>query len=91
MMKLLMQRKIDVEIVKGDYDWPDEKYLLSEETIYLISKNDISLDNLSYFSMVNRKTPNVLLKYKDIAQIPFDKSIAQWWNEIFTVPFLIAM
>ena len=91
MMELLMQGDIDVAIVKGDYDWLDEKYLLSEENICLISKEDISLDKLPHLPMVNRKTPNVLLKYKDIAQIPFEKSIEHWWDERFTASPLIAM
>lgn len=91
MMELLMQGEIDVAIVKGDYEWFDEKFLLEEENICIISKDEISVDSLPDFPMINRKEPNVLLKYRNISQVPSEKSIDYWWNERFTSPPLVMM
>ncbi|MCK1992270.1 LysR family transcriptional regulator [Peribacillus muralis] len=91
MMELLMQGEIDVAIVKGDYAWFDEKYLLAEENICIISKEEIPIGRLPELPMINRKEPNVLLKYRNISQIPSEKSIDHWWNERFTSPPLMMM
>jgi DNA-binding transcriptional LysR family regulator len=88
---LLMDGEIDVSIVKGEYDWPDQKYLLSEENICLISKNKIDFQNLPQLPFINRKEPTVLMKYENLPTLPLDQSIERWWNEQFKEPPLITM
>ncbi|MGG1572522.1 LysR family transcriptional regulator [Fictibacillus sp. NRS-1165] len=88
---LLMEGEIDVSIVKGEYNWPDQKYLLSEENICLISKNKLDLHKLPQLPLINRKEPTVLMKYKILPIRPLDQSIQCWWNEQFDEPPLITM
>ncbi|QGQ46257.1 LysR family transcriptional regulator [Metabacillus sediminilitoris] len=91
MMDLLMEGEIDVAIVKGDYNWSDQTYLLNEENICLISKNEIDLDELPELPMINRKEPAVLMKYKNVSSSPLDKSINSWWDERYEQPPHITM
>ncbi|PLR95957.1 LysR family transcriptional regulator [Bacillus sp. T33-2] len=90
-MDLLMDGQIDVAIVRGDYNWPDQKYLLSEENVCIIANHPIELEQLPGMSMINRKEPKVLLKYKTIPYNPYDQSIEYWWNERFVKPPQVSM
>ncbi|MFC0272976.1 LysR family transcriptional regulator [Metabacillus herbersteinensis] len=91
MLDLLMEGTIDVAIVKGDYNWSDQKYLLNEENICLIAKNEIDLHELPKYPMINRKEPAVLMKYKNISSSPLDKSIERWWDERYDQSPFISM
>jgi DNA-binding transcriptional LysR family regulator len=91
MIDLLMEGEIDVAIVKGDYNWSDQTYLLNEENICLISKNEIDLNELPELPMINRKEPAVLMKYKNVSSSPLDKSINSWWDERYEQPPHITM
>lgn len=90
-MDLLLDGQIDVAIVRGDYNWPEQKYLLSEETVCIIANEPIVLEKLPQMPMINRKEPKVLLKYKTIPYNPYDQSIEYWWNERFMEPPLLTM
>lgn len=87
----LLDGQIDVAIVRGDYNWSDQKYLLSEESVCIIAKQKIDLEALPQMPMINRKEPKVLLKYKTSPYNPYDQSIEYWWNERFVEPPLITM
>jgi DNA-binding transcriptional LysR family regulator len=91
MIDLLIEGEIDVAIVKGDYNWSDQKYLLNEENICLISKNEMDLEQLPNYPMINRKEPAVLMKYKNVSSSPLDKSIDRWWDERYDQPPFISM
>jgi DNA-binding transcriptional LysR family regulator len=88
---LLLDGQIDIAIVRGDYNWSDQKYLLSEESVCIIANQQIELEKLPQMPMINRKEPKVLLKYKTSPYNPYDQSIEYWWNERFVEPPLITM
>ncbi|WP_312097583.1 LysR family transcriptional regulator [Niallia sp.] len=91
MMDLLLDGQIDVAIVRGDYNWSDGKYLLSEENVCIIANEPIDVNKLPQMPMINRKEPKVLLKYKTSPYNPFEQSIDFWWNQRFIEPPLITM
>ncbi|MEK4439811.1 MULTISPECIES: LysR family transcriptional regulator [Niallia] len=91
MMDLLVDGQIDVAIVRGDYNWPDAKYLLDEENVCVVANEPIAIHKLPQMAMINRKEPKVLLKYKTSPYNPFEQSIEYWWNQRFSDPPLITM
>lgn len=90
-MDSLLDGQIDIAIVRGDYNWSDQKYHLSEENVCVIANQPIDLEKLPKMPMINRKEPKVLQKYKTIPYNPYDQSIEYWWNERFAEPPLITM
>eukprot|EP00130_Batrachochytrium_dendrobatidis_P008620 XP_006683495.1 hypothetical protein BATDEDRAFT_28997 [Batrachochytrium dendrobatidis JAM81] len=72
---LIHNQEVHIGIVKGDYNWKDQKHLLFEETICIASKEKIDIRNLPYLPRINYDT-DTLLK----------NSIDNWWSEHFTQP-----
>ncbi|WP_400245228.1 LysR family transcriptional regulator [Niallia sp. JL1B1071] len=91
MMDLLVDGQIDVAIVRGDYNWSDRKYLLSEENVCIIANEPIDVKKLPQLPMINRKEPKVLLKYKTSPYNPFEQSVEYWWNQRFIEPPIVTM
>jgi DNA-binding transcriptional LysR family regulator len=90
-MDSLLEGQIDLAIVRGDYNWTDQKHLLSEENICIIANQQIDIERLPQLPMINRKEPSVLQKYKTSPYNPYDQSIEYWWNERFYEQPLITM
>lgn len=76
--ELIHNQDVHISIVKGDYNWNDQKHLLFEETICIASKNEIDIQNLPKLPRINYHT-DLLLKH----------SIDNWWSERFTQPPLV--
>jgi len=91
MMDLLVDGQIDVAIVRGDYNWSDGKYLLSEENVCIIANEPIDVKKLPQMPMINRKEPKVLLKYKTSPYNHFEQSVEYWWNQRFIEPPIVTM
>ena len=91
MMDLLVDGQIDVAIVRGDYNWSDGKYLLSEENVCIIANEPIDVKKLPRMPMINRKETKVLLKYKTSPYNPFEQSVEYWWNQRFIEPPIVTM
>ncbi|MFG6150317.1 LysR family transcriptional regulator [Halobacillus sp. B23F22_1] len=79
-MNLLNQSQIHLGILRGDYDWEGEKLLLTKEQLYIISKNEISLEELPQLPFIYYKTDNSLKRL-----------ISRWWNDHFSQSPLTAM
>ncbi|WP_082235495.1 LysR family transcriptional regulator [Halobacillus massiliensis] len=79
-MNLLNQSQIHLGILRGDYDWEGEKSLLTKEQLYIISKNEISLEELPQLPFIYYKTDNSLKRL-----------ISKWWNDQFSQSPLTAM
>ncbi|MFS0919665.1 LysR family transcriptional regulator [Brevibacillus sp. 179-C 1.1 NHS] len=92
LFELLLDEDIHVAIIRGDYKWFDEKYLLHEERICLISKEEIQLDQLPSLPRIvpkiDRKTA---IKYKEYTYSSLHQTIESWWNENYIVPPNITM
>lgn len=78
--KMLHQEEVTVGIMRGDYFWPEEKFLLSEEPICLASKDKISLADLPRLPRISYDTDSSLKSMID-----------DWWRENYASPPLITM
>jgi DNA-binding transcriptional LysR family regulator len=74
----LVQQDVHVGIVRGDYNWPDQKKLLMEEPLLVVSKKKIELDELPSLPRIDYKTDALL---KD--------TVDNWWLEKYQqAPFI---
>ncbi|MEL4024265.1 LysR family transcriptional regulator [Lysinibacillus endophyticus] len=67
-------------IIRGDHYWPEAKHVISEEAIFIASKQKISLEQLPYLPRINYVTDHSLKRLID-----------NWWDENFDTPPLITM
>ncbi|MGM9955409.1 MAG: LysR family transcriptional regulator [Peribacillus sp.] len=79
-MSLLDSSKVHVGIVRNNYQWKGEKSLLSQERLYLISKREITIEELPSLPFINYHTDNSL---KNL--------ISDWWHDQFSSPPRITM
>jgi DNA-binding transcriptional LysR family regulator len=78
--QLLQKDDVHLGILRGDYNWLDQKLLINEESMCVISNREITLQELPKLPRINYKT-DPLLK----------QSIDNWWHEKFTHPPIITM
>lgn len=71
---------VHIGMIRGDYDWPDEKHLMMEENICIVSKHEIRLQDLPSLPRINYKTEPSLQNTIDL-----------WWKERYSLPPNIAM
>lgn len=88
-LELLHQDEIHVGVIRGEYPWFDARCHLHDEHIYLISKDDIDLDNLPNLPHIYYKEPRI--KTMGSLQSPFSETIQAWWHERYTSPPMITM
>lgn len=72
---LIYNQDVHIGIVKGDFTWNDEKQLLLEETICIVSKEKIDIGNLPNLPRIDYHTDSLL-----------QNSIDNWWSERFSQP-----
>lgn len=78
--KMLQKEEFAVAILRGDYFWPEEKYMLQEEPICLASSSVINLQDLPHRPRINYGTDSSLRVM-----------LEDWWREIFSCPPKITM
>jgi len=78
--KMLQKEEFAVAILRGDYFWPEEKYMLQEEHICLASSSAIDLQDLPYRPRINYGT-----------DAPLRVMLEDWWREIFSCPPMVTM
>ena len=71
----IYNQDVHIGIVKGDFTWNDEKQLLLEETICIVSKEKIDIGNLPNLPRIDYHTDSLL-----------QNSIDNWWSERFSQP-----
>lgn len=71
---------VHIGMIRGDYDWPDEKYLMMEENICVVSKKEIHLHDLPNLPRINYRTEASLKNTIDL-----------WWKEKYSQPPNIVM
>ncbi len=76
---LIYNQEVHVGFVRGEYAWPGQKYLLSEEAICIASKEELQLERLPYLSRIDYQTDPL-----------FKSLIDKWWTEHYTQPPYIA-
>ncbi|EPZ42901.1 LysR family transcriptional regulator [Alicyclobacillus acidoterrestris] len=89
--ELLIHDDIHVGVVRGDFHWPEAKYLLSEERICIISKSEIHLDDLPSLPQISYKAPVLANNLASYAHSSLAQMIDDWWYERFHVPPHISM
>ena len=76
----LSENEIHIGFLRGDYEWNEEKHLLFEGKLCLVSKSPIDYNNLPKMGMIDYKKGYV---HKDL--------IEQWWVDTFDNPPSISM
>ncbi len=75
LLKYLENKELDVSFVRGDFDTSLEKHLLSQDQIYIISKNPIVLSDLPNLPQIVYTKENSIVK-----------ASKRWWQERFDTP-----
>lgn len=78
--RMLQKEEVSIAIIRGDYHWLEEKFLLREEPIYLVSSQPINFSELPYKPQVSYLTDSSL-----------EPMLREWWHESFARPPLITM
>lgn len=79
-MSLLDASSIHVGVLRGDYHWRGDKFLLTKERLCLISRSEVNLENLPELPLIHYKTDTSL-----------DNLITAWWHDNFASPPSVAM
>ncbi|GAA4834569.1 LysR family transcriptional regulator [Paenibacillus vulneris] len=74
------KQDVHVGMIRGDYNWADEKHLLQEEHICIVSKKKIELTDLPNLPRITFKT-----------DMSLQNSIDYWWQEHYKQPPTISM
>lgn len=69
------RQEVHIGFIRGDYDWPEEKYLITQENICIVSKNQIELKDLPKLRRIVYNTDSSL-----------EGTIDNWWKETFSKP-----
>lgn len=78
--RMLRKEDIAVAIIRGDYPWIGEKFLIREEPICLVSSQPIEFGELPSKPQISYLTDSSL-----------EPVIQEWWSESFSRPPLITM
>lgn len=78
--QLLQHDEISVAILRGEYAWPEGRHLLSEEPICLTANTFIPQEALPNLPYIHYETDSC-----------FQKEVAGWWNEHFSILPNVAM
>ena len=77
---LLYKHEVHVGVIRGDHDWPEQRQLIMEEPLYIVSKNSIRLEDLPTLPRIDYKTDPSL-----------KSTIDNWWIESFSQSPMITM
>ena len=79
-IQMIQKEEAHVGIVRGPYDWNENKVLFQKEKIFIVSSKKIDVKDLPFHQRVNYMTDQSL---RDV--------IDNWWQETFTVPPNVSM
>lgn len=79
-LQMLQKEEAHVGIVRGPYNWNENKVLIQKEKIFIVSSKKIDVKDLPFHPRVNYMTDQSL---RDV--------IENWWQETFTVPPNVSM
>lgn len=78
--RMLMKEEVSIAIIRGDYHWPEEKLLIFEEPLCLVSNQPIDFMELPHKPQINYLTDSSLKPL-----------VEEWWRESFSHPPLVTM
>jgi len=79
-LQMLHKEEATVGIVRDPYDWKGPKVLIEEESIYLVSKHEVQIDQLPNLPRIDYTT-----------DLSLKSSIDHWWKENFDVAPKVTM
>ncbi|GGE11892.1 putative HTH-type transcriptional regulator YraN [Marinithermofilum abyssi] len=88
---MLLQEEIQVGIIRGEFQWLDQKHLIHEENICLVSTEELDLEELPSLPRINYRAPKQALKLGDQMSFSLGHAIDQWWHERYREPPTITM
>lgn len=80
LVQAVYKQDVHIGMIRGDYKWADEKHLLMEEYICIVSKKPIELSELPSIPRITFKT-----------DMSLQNAIDYWWQEHFSQPPTITM
>lgn len=78
--RMLQKEEVSIAIVRGDYHWAEEKQLIFEEPLCLVSSRPIEFDDLPRKPQIDYMTDSSLKPL-----------VEEWWRESFSQPPLVTM
>ena len=78
--RLLLKEEVSIAIIRGDYHWSEEKLLILEEPLCLVSSKPIKFEELPHEPQINYMTDSSLKPL-----------VEEWWRESFSQPPLVTM
>ncbi|MEN6567779.1 MAG: LysR family transcriptional regulator [Veillonellales bacterium] len=77
--QLLQKGEVPLAFIRGDYLWMEEKHLICEEPICLISSSSLNIRDLPNHSQITVSTAGI------------HNMVEEWWRQTFVVPPRIGM
>lgn len=76
----VFKQEVQIGIVRGEHHWSEEKVIIDQEPIYVISKSPIALDSLPNQPRITYHTDPALIMVID-----------NWWKSNYSAPPLVSM
>lgn len=78
--QLIQSEDVHLGIIRGDYNWLDDKLLIDKEHVSIISKSKVDVEELPKLPRISYTTDPLLKQLID-----------NWWGERFSQPPIITM
>lgn len=75
--QMLQNQDIDIAIIRGDFNWPEQKHIILEEPFCLVTSQPLKLSRLPYLTWI---------QYEKAALTKTDVEYYRWWKENFDAP-----
>lgn len=78
---LVQTGAIDIGFVRGDYEWLGKQDLLYEENMYIVSQQEILLEDLPTMPRIDYKSNSKSMR----------EALDKWWKDNFSAPPFVAV
>ena len=79
-VRMVQQKELYIGFIRGDHEFNGIKHLISVDQGYIVSKNEIQLNDLPQLPRIEYELDPLTIRLLD-----------KWWNEYFVVPPLKGM
>jgi DNA-binding transcriptional LysR family regulator len=74
---MLQNKEVDIALLRGDINWPENKHVIAEEPMCIVSSHSISLDQLPNMPWINYESSSITGSIEQLCL---------WWNELYHSP-----
>lgn len=74
---MLLNKEIDIALLRGDINWPENKHVIAEEPMCIVSSHPIKLDQLPHLPWIT---------YEASAITGSTEKLGRWWEEQYHSP-----